>query len=65
MLVSGEDHIVAAVNEITGSKGADIVLDAVGGPLFAELIGATARRGQVFVYGAMSTEPTRFQCWRC
>ncbi|MBC3788877.1 zinc-dependent alcohol dehydrogenase family protein [Spirosoma utsteinense] len=60
VLVSGEDDIVAAVNEITGGKGADIVLDAVGGPLFAELIGATASRGQVFVYGAMSTEPTPF-----
>jgi NADPH:quinone reductase-like Zn-dependent oxidoreductase len=58
VIVSSEQDLVAEVQQITTGKGANIVLDPVGGPLFEKIIAATAERGQVFVYGAMSYEPT-------
>src|SRR5215470_9510454 len=35
-----------------------MVFDPVGGPTFAKLVQATARLGTVFLYGALSPEPT-------
>jgi NADPH:quinone reductase-like Zn-dependent oxidoreductase len=35
-----------------------VVFDPVGGPTFAKLAGATAHLGTIFLYGALSTEPT-------
>jgi len=58
VIVPAAQDLVAEVHRITSGKGADIVLDPVGGPSFQKLIAATAERAQVFVYGAMSQEPT-------
>ena len=55
VVVSSEQDLVAEINQITAGKGADIILDPVGGPMFSKLIAAAAERAQVFVYGAMST----------
>ena len=44
--------------KITGNKGARMVFDPVGGPTFAKLAGATAHLGTIFLYGALSIEPT-------
>jgi NADPH:quinone reductase-like Zn-dependent oxidoreductase len=60
VIVTAEQDIVEEVQKITEGKGADVILDPVGGPLFAKLISAVAERGQVFIYGAMSQEPTPF-----
>ena len=46
------------VHGITGGKGARVVFDPVGGPTFAKLVQATARLGILFLYGALSPEPT-------
>ena len=43
---------------ITGGKGARVVFDPVGGPTFAKLVQATAQLGILFLYGALSPEPT-------
>src|SRR5262245_6112139 len=43
---------------ITGGRGARMVFDPVGGPTVKKLVEATARLGIVFLYGALSTEPT-------
>jgi NADPH:quinone reductase-like Zn-dependent oxidoreductase len=58
VIVSAAQDLVTEVNRITSGKGANIVLDPVGGPMFEKLIAATAERAKVFVYGAMSNEPT-------
>ena len=66
LLDAGAAHVVATdeqdlVNEvlaITRGKGARIVFDPVGGPTFAKLAQATARLGILFLYGALSPEPT-------
>ncbi|MGB6130942.1 MAG: zinc-dependent alcohol dehydrogenase family protein [Acidobacteriaceae bacterium] len=49
---------VAKVKQLTGGKGAELVLDAVGGPGFAMLTEATANGGMLILYGALSAEPT-------
>jgi NADPH:quinone reductase-like Zn-dependent oxidoreductase len=66
LLNAGAGHVVATdeqdlVNEIlqfTARKGARIVFDPVGGPTIAKLVKAMANFGILFIYGALSTEPT-------
>jgi NADPH:quinone reductase-like Zn-dependent oxidoreductase len=60
VIVAGEQDVAAEIRRITADKGADIVLDPVAGPLFADLVRAIAENGQVFVYGALSQEPAVF-----
>jgi NADPH:quinone reductase-like Zn-dependent oxidoreductase len=43
---------------VTGGKGARVVFDPVGGPTMNKLVQAMAHLGIVFLYGALSTEPT-------
>ena len=43
---------------ITGGKGARVAFDPVGGPDFAKLIAALGFGGLVYLYGALSSEPT-------
>jgi NADPH:quinone reductase-like Zn-dependent oxidoreductase len=66
LLDAGAAHVIATdaqdlvkeVLGITGGKGARVVFDPVGGPTFAKLAQATARLGILFLYGALSPEPT-------
>jgi NADPH:quinone reductase-like Zn-dependent oxidoreductase len=66
LLDAGAAHVIATDEQdlvkeglgITGGKGARVVFDPVGGPAFAKLVQATARLGILFLYGALSPEPT-------
>jgi NADPH:quinone reductase-like Zn-dependent oxidoreductase len=58
VLATDEQDLVKEVLGITGGKGARVVFDPVGGPTFAKLTQATARLGTLFLYGALSPEPT-------
>ena len=66
LLDAGATHVVATdeqdlVKEIlglTGGKGARVVFDPVGGPTMEKLVRATMPHGIVFIYGALSPEPT-------
>jgi NADPH:quinone reductase-like Zn-dependent oxidoreductase len=58
VIVSDEQDLVKEVLHITGGKGARVVFDPVGGPTLNKLIQATSQLGIVFLYGALSTEPT-------
>lgn len=58
VIVPSEQDLVAEVYRITAGKGANIILDPVGGSLFEKLIAASAERAQVFLYGVLSHEPT-------
>ena len=60
VILSSTAELTTVVKELTNNKGADIIIDPVGGPAFAKLVAAVAERGQVFVYGALSEEPTPF-----
>jgi NADPH:quinone reductase-like Zn-dependent oxidoreductase len=58
VIATDEQDLVEETLTITGGKGARIVFDPVGGPTFAKLAQATARLGILFLYGALSPEPT-------
>jgi NADPH:quinone reductase-like Zn-dependent oxidoreductase len=58
VVATDEQDLVEEVSRITGGQGARVVFDPVGGPTFAKLAKATARLGTIFLYGALSTEPT-------
>jgi NADPH:quinone reductase-like Zn-dependent oxidoreductase len=58
VIASDEQDLVKEVLRITGGKGARVVFDPVGGPTLNKLVQATAQLGIVFLYGALSTEPT-------
>ncbi|MDO8187809.1 zinc-binding dehydrogenase [Conexibacter sp. JD483] len=49
--------LTAAVREATGGRGADVVLDGVGGPLFAASLRALAFNGRYVVVGSASQQP--------
>jgi NADPH:quinone reductase-like Zn-dependent oxidoreductase len=58
VIATGEQDLVTEILGLTGGKGARVVFDPVGGPTFAKLAQATARLGILFLYGALSPEPT-------
>jgi NADPH:quinone reductase-like Zn-dependent oxidoreductase len=58
VIATDEQDLVKEALRVTGGKGARVVFDPVGGPTFAKLAQATARLGILFLYGALSPEPT-------
>ena len=58
VIATEEQDLVAEVNRITAGKGARIIFDPVGGPGLNQLAEAAAQDGIIFLYGALSTEPT-------
>jgi NADPH:quinone reductase-like Zn-dependent oxidoreductase len=58
VIATEEEDLVAEVKQMTGGKGARVVFDPVGGPTLVKLTTAMAERGILFLYGALSTEPT-------
>ena len=58
VIATDEQDLVGEILGLTGGKGARVVFDPVGGPTFAKLARATARLGILFLYGALSPEPT-------
>lgn len=60
VIVTEKDDIAAKLKEITEEKGARIVFDPVGGKTVLALAEGMARKGILFQYGALSSEPTPF-----
>lgn len=58
VIATEEQDLVKEILTITGGKGARVVFDPVGGPTVTKLARATAKLGTLFLYGALSTEPT-------
>ncbi|UOA08638.1 zinc-dependent alcohol dehydrogenase family protein [Methylobacter sp. S3L5C] len=58
VIATEEQDLVAEVNRITNGQGARVIFDPVGGPTINKLAEATAQRGIIFQYGALSSEPT-------
>jgi NADPH:quinone reductase-like Zn-dependent oxidoreductase len=58
VIVTDEQDLVAETRAITGGKGAGVVFDPVGGPTVEKLTKAMARFGILFIYGALSPQPT-------
>jgi NADPH:quinone reductase-like Zn-dependent oxidoreductase len=58
VIATDEQDLVQEILAITGDKGARVVFDPVGGPTVEKLTKAMARFGILFIYGALSPEPT-------
>lgn len=58
VIATEEQDLAAEVRKLTDGKGARVVFDPVGGPTVAKLAAAMAPRGILFLYGALSPEPT-------
>lgn len=58
VVATEEQSLVEEVSRLTDGLGADLVVDAVGGPAFSKLIDVTSFGGLVIVYGALSKEVT-------
>ena len=58
VIATEEEDLVARVKEITAGKGARLIFDSVGGPTFEKLVQAAASKGILFLYGALSRDPT-------
>jgi len=64
----GADHVIATeeedfverVKEITGGNGARVVFNPVAGPFVEKLAEVTQPSGIIFLYGALSMQPTPF-----
>jgi len=53
----GDGGLAEEIRRVTQGRGCDVVLDGVGGPLFAAGLSALARLGRYVVVGSASQEP--------
>ncbi len=60
VIASDEEVLDTRLNDITGSKGVRVVLDAVGGPIFEPLTATMAEGGILIEVGGLSAAPTPF-----
>ena len=60
MIVTDDEDLSMRVHAITDKHGADILFDAVAGPMLNQLAKAAAVGATIFVYGALSLEATPF-----
>jgi OsmC subfamily peroxiredoxin len=58
VIATDEKDLAREIRAITGGKDARVVFDPVGGPTLQKLTKAMACFGILFIYGALSTEPT-------
>lgn len=60
VIVTEEEDVVERVRDLTQGRGAEFVFDAIAGPGVADLARAVAPGGTLFLYGALSGEPTPY-----
>lgn len=60
VIVTNEQSLAAEVERISSGHGADLVFDAVAGPILADLARAAAYEARIYIYGALSLESTVF-----
>lgn len=60
VIATGEQDLAAEVMRLTGGRGARLAFDPVGGPGVEALAAALTQRGTIFLYGALSPQPTPF-----
>ena len=73
LLQTGADHVVvtsqqplaATVLQLTEGKGFDVAVDAIAGPLLAELAECAGMRGHIFLYGRLDESPIEYPLIPC
>ncbi|MEV6808998.1 zinc-dependent alcohol dehydrogenase family protein [Streptomyces sp. NPDC051132] len=58
VIVTADQDVTEETRRVTGGRGADLVLDAIGGPYLRELGAAAARDALLISYGWLSERPT-------
>jgi NADPH:quinone reductase-like Zn-dependent oxidoreductase len=58
VVVTDEQDLVKEIRRVTSGLGVRVVLDPGAGPAFAKLVEVTTHRGILFIYGALSFDPT-------
>jgi NADPH:quinone reductase-like Zn-dependent oxidoreductase len=61
VVVADRSGFARQVKELTGGRGADVVADNVGAPVFDEAFRSLARRGRYVVIGQVTGEAVRLQ----
>ena len=65
VIVTGRQALVQTVLDVTGGKGANVIVDSISGPIVAELAECAAYRGQIFLYGRLDETPTPYPLVTC
>jgi NADPH:quinone reductase-like Zn-dependent oxidoreductase len=65
VIVTTRDALVPAVMQITGGKGAHVIVDSISGPVVAELAECAAHKGRIFLYGRLDETPTPYPLVTC
>ncbi|GAA2147209.1 zinc-dependent alcohol dehydrogenase family protein [Glycomyces algeriensis] len=60
VVVTDEEDVTARILDLTGGRGAEFAFDAVAGPGVTALAKAVAPDGILFLYGALSGQPTPY-----
>ncbi|HTV05578.1 MAG TPA: zinc-dependent alcohol dehydrogenase family protein [Acidobacteriaceae bacterium] len=60
VIATGEEDLVARVNQITFGQGARLIFDPIAGAFVSELARAASYHGIIIEYGALSLESTHF-----
>ena len=58
VIATETQDLVAEVQRLTNGKGARVVFDPVGGPTIHKLTSVMSQQGILFIYGALSPDPT-------
>ncbi len=60
VIVTDEEDLAESVMAVTSGKGASLIFDPIAGRVLEKLADAAAFKATIFVYGALSREPTIF-----
>jgi NADPH:quinone reductase-like Zn-dependent oxidoreductase len=60
VVASADEDLAARIDAISGGRGARVVFDPIGGPLFTPLTAAMAPGGILIEYGGLDPAPTPF-----
>lgn len=63
VIVTSEEDLVKRVQEITVSIGVRLIFDSIAGSSLEQLAEVAAVGANIFLYGALSTEPTPLPLW--
>lgn len=65
VIVAGREPLAARVAELTGGRGAEVIVDAISGPIVNELAECAAPHGRIFLYGRLDERPTPYPLIAC
>lgn len=65
VIVTADEPLVARVRELTGGRGADVIVDPISGPIVSQLAECAAFRGRIVLYGRLDETPTPYPLIAC